>query len=190
MDRKLSYMMWILSVTMALAMTGCGNQDMVNEEGVRQQNVDGTYGQTLDQQRHDGMMNGDRGNNQMNDGNRANDGQGMNHPRDEVEIAEEAAEKVAELDFVRSAYVLKTRENAYVAAMLENKDGLTKEMEQRIAQAVRNIDGSVERVYVSTNPSFIDRADAYINDVRAGRPVEGFFQEFSEMVERIFPNAR
>jgi len=42
-------------------------------------------------------------------------------------------------------------------------------------------------VYVSTNPDFFDLTNGYIDDVNRGEPVEGFFDQFSNMIERLFP---
>ncbi|MCY9666360.1 YhcN/YlaJ family sporulation lipoprotein, partial [Paenibacillus alginolyticus] len=60
----------------------------------------------------------------------------------------------------------------------------------QIAPKVRETDPTIQNVYVSTNPDFIDRINAYVRDVQEGRPVAGFVEEFNEMVQRIFPNAR
>src|SRR5690606_23275376 len=57
---------------------------------------------------HDGM-NGHGG---MNNGD--------NHSQDRIDIADRAAEQVAALDGVRQANVLVTRNNAYVAAFLDD----------------------------------------------------------------------
>ncbi len=176
-----------------LMISGCGdtndnrddlNNNDINNNGLQQQNIDGNW-----MNNRDGYQMNDRNGFRATDRNRMNDTDNTAQ-RDEVEIAEEAAEKVAQLDFVRSAYVLKTANNAFVAAMLENEGEMSRHMEDQVAQAVRSIDHSVENVYVSTNPSFIDRVDQYIDDVRQGRPVEGFVEQFGEMIDRLFPNAR
>ena len=65
-----------------------------------------------------------------------------------------------------------------------------KKIENKIADTVRSVDKSVDNVYVSTNPDFVDRVNRYADDVANGRPVNGFGQEFGELVNRVFPNAR
>lgn len=108
-----------------------------------------------------------------------------------IEVADKAAEKITKVKGVDRANVLITRRNAYVAAVLDsNQNQLTKQIEDQIAQQVRAVDPNIQNVYVSTNPEFIDRINGYVNDVRQGRPVTGFIEQFNEMVERIFPNAR
>ena len=93
---------------------------------------------------------------------------------------------------VKSARVLITDHTAYVAAVLNNDEGgrVSKRIENKIADTVRSVDKSVDNVYVSTNPDFVDRVNRYANDVGNGRPVKGFGQEFGELVNRVFPNAR
>lgn len=181
-------------IATALLTVGCGNR--TTDDNMRQQNFDGSLDRTLNQPEN-GMMDNGLIYNDMNqrrfntNDNHANRARNDNRSSaSEVDIAEEAAQRVTELNFVRSAYVLKTSDNAFVAAVLKDGGDLSKQMEDQIAQKVRSVDSSVKNVYVSTNPNFIDRVDRYIDDIRAGRPVEGFFEEFSEMVDRMFPNAR
>lgn len=108
-----------------------------------------------------------------------------------VQIANQAAEKITQLNGVRQANVLVTQRNAYVAAAVDDNQGkLTRELEDQIAQQVRAADPNIQNVYVSTNPEFMDRTNRYVTDVGQGRPVAGFFEEFNEMVQRIIPNAR
>ncbi|MFE5317538.1 YhcN/YlaJ family sporulation lipoprotein [Paenibacillus sp. NPDC056579] len=108
-----------------------------------------------------------------------------------IQVARQAADKIVQLPGVKSANVLVTQNNAYVAAVLKDGTGqLTRDMEGQIAQQVKSTDGNVHNVYVSTNPDFVQRVNNYAADVAAGRPVSGFFAEFTEMVKRVFPNPR
>lgn len=172
-----------------LLAAGCGDNRAddqgMDRNGLQQQNQ---YGMQQ-QNRGDAWNRGARGGGPMNPMNQRNQ---MNAGDQDAEyqVAERAADEIVQLAFVQSAYVLKTENNAYVAAVLENGTELTRTMEHQIAQAVRRVDDTVDHVYVSTNPDFIDRVDTYIDDLRQGRPVEGFVEEFSEIIERLFPNAR
>jgi YhcN/YlaJ family sporulation lipoprotein len=120
--------------------------------------------------------------------------QAQNQPQgntdNRIQIAEQAADKIAQLNEVKQANVLVTNRNAYVAAALDANQQLTRDIEDRIAQQVKATDPNIQNVYVSTNPEFVDRIRTYVAEVRQGRPVAGFFEQFSEMVQRIFPNAR
>jgi YhcN/YlaJ family sporulation lipoprotein len=108
-----------------------------------------------------------------------------------VEVAKQAADKITQINGVKSANVLVTRRNAYVAAVVNTNQGqLTSDLENQIAQQVRSTDPSIQNVYVSTNPEFVNRVNKYVADVGQGRPVSGFVEEFTVMVNRIFPSAR
>lgn len=108
-----------------------------------------------------------------------------------LEIAEEAADKVTELDEVDSATVIVTNRNAYVAAMLRGEvtEDSADVVEEKIAEQVRSTDSRIDNVYVSTNPDFVERMRGYGTKINAGEPVEGFFEEFTESVRRVFPDA-
>lgn len=116
-----------------------------------------------------------------------------------LDHAEDAADKVAELDEVESATVIITDNNAYVAAMLNNgadgnsaigEEALTKDLEDKIADKVREVKGDVKNVYVSLNPDFVERMRGYGERINEGEPIEGFFDEFGEAVRNVFPDAR
>lgn len=179
--------------------------------------------------------------------NRNNDvNRNSNNRQDRYEVSEEAAERiVAEIPEIERAYVLTTRNNAYVAATLneaertrtdsltkndtnnssagmnvrnvndrnvknrtvnegdandrrsdnhsantkgdEEADGLTDEVKSQIADIVQEVDKDIENVYVSTSPDFFNLTNNYVNDMNEGRPVEGFFDQIGNMIERIFP---
>lgn len=87
--------------------------------------------------------------------------------------------------------MLVTQKNAYVAAVLDGgQNQLSREIEDQIAFKVKETEPSIQNVYVSTNPNFVERINAYVVDVQQGRPITGFLEEFNELVQRIFPNAR
>jgi YhcN/YlaJ family sporulation lipoprotein len=107
------------------------------------------------------------------------------------DIAQAAADRIARLNGVKSANVLVTNRNAYVAAVVNiPSNQVTRTLEDQIAKEVRATDPNIQNVYVSTNPEFVDRVRQYVDDVRRGRPVSGFFDELSTIIQRIFPVAR
>lgn len=69
-------------------------------------------------------------------------------------------------------------------------DDISDDLKHDIAQIVRSVDNRIDNVYVSSNPDFVDLTNNYIDDVNAGRPIRGFFDEMSNMIERIFPQNR
>ncbi|MCJ8009579.1 YhcN/YlaJ family sporulation lipoprotein [Lederbergia wuyishanensis] len=130
-----------------------------------------------------------------NDDNNGN-GFGVNNNRDfndnQIDVADNIADKIADLKEVDTANVLVTRRNAYVAVRLNNtgNNEMTSTVQRKIAKQVRDVDNNIDNVYISENPDFYNRMTGYRNDINNGRPVSGFFNEFSDTVRRVFPNSR
>lgn len=114
-----------------------------------------------------------------------------------LDLAEDAADKVAELEEVDNATVIITDNNAYVAVMMKNEgdstageEELSKDLEDKISEKVREVKSDVKNVYVSLNPDFVERMRGYGERINEGEPIEGFFDEFGEAVRNVFPDAR
>ena len=122
---------------------------------------------------------------EKNTGNTSNDNQ------THLEVAKEASDRVAELEEVNSATVIVTNHNAYVAAVLQNptNEEITTELEDKIAEEVKSTNTAIQNVYVSLNPDFVASMTGYREKINEGKPVAGFFEEFSEAMRRVFPNA-
>ncbi|MEK3890359.1 YhcN/YlaJ family sporulation lipoprotein [Bacillus sp. FSL K6-3431] len=107
-----------------------------------------------------------------------------------IDIAEDVADRVTEIKEVDSAHVLVTDNNAYVAVRLNGNanNELTNNVEKKIEHKVKEVDKNVNNVYISENPDFYTRMESYRDDIRAGHPVSGFFEEFTRTVKDIFPN--
>jgi len=109
-----------------------------------------------------------------------------------MDVADRAAEKIAQMREVDRANVIVTDNNAYVAVKLADNAGnnLTADIEKKISDMVKATNRGINHVYVSVNPDFYKRTASYAEDIRDGRPVEGFFNEFGELVRRVFPTER
>lgn len=168
--KSLSRAKWslaLLGVLMLTAVAGCGAN---NGNDVRQQQVPAGNGNAMQRQQPAGRV---------------------QNNNEQIQIADKAAQSIARLPEVRQANVLITGENAYVAAVLDQgRNRITRETEDKIAQRVRGAAPGILNVYVSTNPDFVDRINSYVDDIQEGRPVIGFVEQFNEMVQRLFPNAR
>lgn len=107
-----------------------------------------------------------------------------------LEVADDVAEKITELEEVESANVIVTDNNAYVGVVL--KDGVdgNEELESKIADEARTTNRDFNNVYVSTNPDFAKQFTEYGEKIRANEPVEGLFEEFTDSVQRVFPDAK
>ena len=106
-----------------------------------------------------------------------------------LEVADKVAEDVAAMKEVESANVLVTDVNAYVAVVLKEEINGDEHMENKIAEHVRKGNPNFKNVYVSMNPDFVKQMNDYGTKIREGEPVEGFFEEFSDTVRRVFPDA-
>jgi YhcN/YlaJ family sporulation lipoprotein len=108
-----------------------------------------------------------------------------------LEIADDVATKITEMKEVESASVIVTNNNAYVAATLKKGVNDSEALNTKIADQARatNANANYNNVYVSTNPDFAKQFKDYGQKIRANEPVAGFFQEFSDTIKRVFPNA-
>ena len=114
-----------------------------------------------------------------------------NDNRSKMRVADEAANKVSDMKEVDTANVIVTDNNAYVAAKLNGTTNkLTSDIEDKISQKVKSVDKDIDHVYVSVNPAFFKQMNDYAGDIRNGRPVSGLFNEFSDTIRRIFPDAK
>ncbi|WP_285768291.1 YhcN/YlaJ family sporulation lipoprotein [Peribacillus sp. SI8-4] len=111
----------------------------------------------------------------------------------DMRVSDDISNRVEALKEVKSARVIVTDHHAYVGAVLTDNSGakdVSNDLKNKVADAVRGADSSVDKVYVSTNPDFVQRMDGYANDIQNGKPVAGFADEFRELVTRIFPSSR
>jgi spore cortex protein len=110
----------------------------------------------------------------------------------DTRVADLTAVRVSKLTEVDDAEVIVTDNNAYVAARLNRtaQNELTSDIRNKITRAVKSADNEVDNVYISINPDFYQRMNAYCNEIRNDRPNSGFTNEFSDTIRRIFPNAR
>lgn len=196
------------SAILALLVAGCGvnNDNDRNNVGLNTNNTDTRNVQDAPNtplnvdEVNDGTNNGvnvgtingaESGINTANT-NQLRNGVNRNFNDNDFRLSEDMANRVAGLKEVKSANVLLTGRTAYVAAVMNNDEGdrVSTKVENKIADTVRSVDHNVDRVYVSTNPDFVNRVNRYTNDVGNGRPIRGFGEEFGELVNRVFPNAR
>ncbi|WP_440894828.1 YhcN/YlaJ family sporulation lipoprotein [Amphibacillus sp. Q70] len=153
-------------------------------------------GSQLDQNGRPDQTARNRNNRQMRqqEDGRQEEGQRRSNRQDNYRVADRIAEDVSsEVDEIDRAYVLTMGNNAYVACHLEDDDTsdrnneLSDKVEQKVTEAVKDSDNQIDNVYVSSNPDFVDLTSNYMQDIDDGEPIEGFFDQFTEMIERIFP---
>jgi spore cortex protein len=159
---------------------GCGtNNDDMNEQGMNTGNDNALKRVGYDQE-------------EPRDSRDINDPGTRDTVRENYSISNEAADRVADLNEVSRAYVLTTERSAYVAAVFENGENgeVSKEMKDKIANQIRKVDAGIKDVYVTTNPDFVDRMRNYADKAEGGKPVEGFGEELTDALQRVFPDRR
>lgn len=183
-------LMFATAMLVSLSLMGCNfNKD----KGVTKNDTNTTPTEVVEETNDNkGADNGTT--NDMNNGDESN-----------LEVAQDAADLVADLDEVDSATVIVTNKNAYVAVVLNDvatndntnadtnanaDEALTADLEDKIANKVREVNKDIKNVYVSLNPDFVERMTDYGTRINEGKPVAGFFEEFTESVRRVFPDAR
>ncbi|WP_066191832.1 MULTISPECIES: YhcN/YlaJ family sporulation lipoprotein [Gracilibacillus] len=179
-----------LAVTTMLTLAACNgdnNPDNAADDGNGTRPIG--YNQATDNPQMEREGNRDVAEERMQDDN----GQTEN----KYDVSEEAAEKIsADVEEVDRVYVLKTDNNAYVAASWnkqadnanQDKQELSDETKKKITDVVQSVDKDVDHVYISTNPDFFQLSGQYIDDMENGQPVEGFFKRMGNMIERVFPD--
>ncbi|MBV7506834.1 YhcN/YlaJ family sporulation lipoprotein [Bacillus sp. sid0103] len=185
----------IVALISSLYLSGCAWNDINNDVATGQRNATeitrvndksphqvgpaissaDTSDPELDRNRNDNTITNVRNNNQTN-----------------TRLADRAVDKVINLVEVDDAVVIVNDNNAYVAAKLDrsSRNELTSDIKDKIARAVKSVDKDIDNVYISVNPDFYNRMNSYSRDIRNGRPISGFMDEFSDMIRRVFPNAR
>ena len=167
-----------------------GNDNVINRadrnnNGINIDDRNNNRDHITNRNNNDGINVNNQNNNRMNVNNR-------NDNQNRMAVADKAAEKIVSMREIDQANVIVTDNNAYVAAKLANHNGnrLEKDIENKISDVVKSTDQNIDNVYVSVNPDFYERTTSYANDIRNGRPIAGFFDEFNTLVRRIFPTER
>ncbi|OLQ57549.1 lipoprotein YhcN [Bacillus licheniformis] len=149
----------------------------VNDNGARNINDANDNRDNVDNNVTDNVNNNDNGNNNDNNNRK-------------LEVADDAADKITDMKEVKHANVIVAGNQAYVAVVLTNGNKeVGKDLKKKISDKVRDTDKNMDNVYVSANPDFVDRMQGYGERIQNGDPIAGFFDEFSETVQRVFPQA-
>ncbi|MCM3742955.1 YhcN/YlaJ family sporulation lipoprotein [Sporosarcina luteola] len=176
-----------ISLLLILALVGCANRGANNTNGnAVNDNNRATENTGVGESAH--------GTNDLtNDQNNMNGHNGTNtagNTERKVEVADDAADKIASMKEVERANVLVTDRNAYVGVELKKDVKESEQLKKKIADEVRRVHSEFNNVYVSFNPDVATRFTEYGNQIRAGEPVEGFYEEFTTGIHRMFPEAK
>lgn len=154
---------WLSIFTLSFVLTACG-ADSAADDNDKEENDRGTKVQNVDNENNDSRM----------------------------RVADKAQDKIENMQEVRHANVIVTDNNAYVAVVLEDnsKGDVREDVEKKISDQVKTTDKGIRNVFVSSNPDFVDRMGDYGDKIQNGEPVKGLVEEFTEMVQRVFPSER
>ncbi|MCK6208064.1 YhcN/YlaJ family sporulation lipoprotein [Bacillus infantis] len=112
--------------------------------------------------------------------------------QNDLRNSEDAQQKVEAMKEVDKAVVITAGSKAYAAVKLANEENadVNDEMKKKVSDQVQAADQNINEVFVSSNPDFMERMRGYRDDIQNGNPVRGLFDQFSETVQRIFPESR
>lgn len=169
--KNLSFVLLTIALSTGCAMNNGARDDVSENNNVKTQNYDD---------------NTSRGARILNDNLDNNNNDDM-----QMRVHDEVKNKIEDLDEVKRAHVIVTDSTAYVAVVLNDDQtgNVRKDLEDKISDKVKSTDKSIDNVYVSSNPDFVDRMSDYGNKIQNGEPIRGLYDEFSEMVQRVFPTA-
>jgi YhcN/YlaJ family sporulation lipoprotein len=183
----------IATLVFSLYLTGCTKSNVNDNVAYQNRNGTGTTRVNYNNPNHVGPAITGVDNTNPNTGLNGNiNGNNVgNYNNSRMRVADKAAKKVADLPEVDTANIIVTKNNAYVAAKLNSSTTkLTSAIKSKISRKVKSVDHDIDHVYISVNPDFYDRINTYAGDIRNGRPISGFFNEFTQTIQRVFPNAK
>ena len=67
---------------------------------------------------------------------------------------------------------------------------VTDQVKDRISALVKEMDQSVDTVYVTADADTVTRIRNIADDIAAGKPISGFINELNEIAGRITPTPR
>lgn len=186
----------LLFLAVAAVFAGCADVNKMGEVGNKNIRPNRTADRFADDRAND--MNRTFGRHPNN--NNVVPGQ---HGNTYLELNERVAERLADMPGIESAYVMVTDTNAYVAVVEAAKGSrgarannagngktggdVADDLKARVEARVRSLVPGVQNVYVTANPDFYGRMQNWAEDVRQGRALQGFVEEFNALVARIFP---
>jgi len=103
--------------------------------------------------------------------------------------ADNIVDEVVKIQGIESATAIISENTAIVGVTMENnKEGnVTREIEERVKEIVKETDGKIDRVAVTADPDLFTRVENIAKDSGKGRPLSGLGREIEEIFRRITP---
>lgn len=176
------FMLVPVALLFSFMLVGC----TMNRDKDEKATDDNLANNTVDHNNNNDAMNNNN-NNGTNDTPMNNANDGINTT---ITSADDVANELMQMEEVESANVLTTANNVYVGIELKEGTEETDALETKVADKVRAANTQYENVYVSFNPDFAKQLADYRERINNNEPVEGLFDEFSDTVKRMFPDAK
>lgn len=127
-------------------------------------------------------------NNIAND-NRLNNGRINNNGNNNREQARKIADRIEDIQGINRAYVLISGDTAIIGVDMNNEaEGqVTRDLKDRIERVVKKVDNDIDNVSITADPDLLTRIQNMFDDMDEGNPIEGFANEFQEILRRITP---
>lgn len=110
-----------------------------------------------------------------------------------LELSQQMADSLVTMEGIRSAHVLVSGAQAFVAVTLQEPPSgsgadVPEPVKARITDRIKSLDASVDQVYVSGQSDLVHRFESVEPELRNGRPRDGLLRELSEYVGRTIPD--
>ncbi|NLX63103.1 MAG: YhcN/YlaJ family sporulation lipoprotein [Tissierellia bacterium] len=121
--------------------------------------------------------------------NIVNDRDFNNNMNNSRELARKIANRVEDIEGINRAYVLISGDTAIVGVNMDNEaEGqITRDLKDRIERVVKKVDNDIDNVSITADPDLLTRIRNMFEDIDEGNPIEGFANQFEEILRRITP---
>ncbi|MGD6900976.1 YhcN/YlaJ family sporulation lipoprotein [Bacillus infantis] len=186
---------WLLiGAAASVLITGCASSNQGSQDGKDGQSGTLSMRNVTDSDATDDANNllDDEQNNNKQYNNGLEDNGQNDSDQNNLRNSEDAQQKVEAMKEVDKAVVITAGSKAYAAVKLANGENadVNDEMKKKVSDKVQAADQNINEVFVSSNPDFMERMRGYRDNIQNGKPVRGLFDQFSETVQRIFPESR
>lgn len=133
------------------------------------------------------------------------DRSGVLHNNTNLTQSQKTAQKLTKMHEISSATVLLSDTNAYVGVKLNTPqyggqrmmgtpnrnmnglDAINTGLRAKIAKKVKQLNPSIQHVYISASPDFLRQFEGYSNQITNGTPAKSFISNFNDTMRNIFP---
>ncbi|MBR1558984.1 MAG: YhcN/YlaJ family sporulation lipoprotein [Clostridia bacterium] len=180
-----------LAMALGLALTGCMNDTVRNEQPTPTATADfmpgttnGGDGVSRPTASADPIILGDDDANSSNPGNTANSSNGALAPFDWANGAAQIERAIAGISEIADSRVVVTNTTALVGVKFDNayKGQLTERIRQMVAAEVMRADPNIQTVAVTSDAGDVEKVYKLSDDIRAGRTADELAPEINSIV--------